>query len=236
MLLGACHARKLLASGNALPQAWTILGHCCWSLASDLSRGPPSLQGPWDIASELPWAQAAACYRRALELNAGNIAALRSLARLYDIRRLHQARAALAASGKPLDKMILDLEAVGPGVSWTDVEERALALLHLGAPREARNLLERAANPTSAALRQCRIADTHLVAFDLEDAVRVYRQALAEDRSLGSSWFGVCVSLLHQGRPAEALKASRGAWCALTRPQRDMMENVQSMLSRFASN
>ncbi len=149
---------------------------------------------------------------------------------------MNQARAAIAASGKPLAEMIVVLEAIGPGVPWTQVEQRALALLNLGAPIEARRLYEQAANPPSAALRHCRIADTHLVAFALEDAEHVYRQALGEDRSLGSGWFGLCVSLLHQGRPAEALKACRGALaCTLTEPQREAMEKIRFLLARMFS-
>ena len=84
LILGACHARRVVAAGGHSPQAWTILGHCCWSLAPDLSQGPPDLEDPWDPATGLSWSQAAACYRRALEQSARNVPALLSLATLRD--------------------------------------------------------------------------------------------------------------------------------------------------------
>ena len=249
LILGACHARRVLAAGGHSPQAWTILGHCCWSLAPDLSQGPPDLEDPWDPATGLSWSQAAACYRRALEQSARNVPALLSLARIYEIRRMNQAHAAVAASVRsitnqgparavrPLSELISALEATGAEIPWNETEWRALALLNLGAPTQARRLYERASDPPSAALQHCRIADTHLAAFALEDAERAYRQSLAQNRSLGSGWFGLCLTLLHQGHPAEALEASRSALtCTLTEPQRGTLEKLQILLARFASD
>jgi len=177
LLLGARHARRVLAAGGHSPQAWTILGHCCWSLAPDLGQGPPKLEGPWDPATGLSWSQAAACYRRALEQSARNVPALLSLARIY----------------------------------------------------------ERASDPPSAAIQHCRVADTYLAAFALEDAEHAYRQSLAQDRSLGSGWLGLCLTLLHQGHPAKALEACRNALtCTLTGPQRGTLEKLQALLASFA--
>ncbi len=148
MILGACHARRVLAAGGHSPQAWTILGHCCWSLAPDLSQGPPDLEDPWDPATGLSWSQAAACYGRALEQSARNVPALLSLARIYEIRRMNQAHAAVAASVRsitnqgparavrPLSELISALEATGAEIPWNETEWRALALLNLGAPTQ----------------------------------------------------------------------------------------------------
>src|SRR5208337_4334283 len=123
----------------------SLLGHCCWSLAPDLSQGPPNLQDPWDPATGLSWSQAAACYRRALEESARNVPALLSLARIYEIRRMNQAHAAVAASVRAItnqgparavrsqSELISAVEATGAEIPWNEAEWRALALLNLGA-------------------------------------------------------------------------------------------------------
>ena len=160
LLLGMRHARVLLESGQESPQAWTILGHCSWSLAPDLHNGPPDRLAAWDLATGLSWAQAAFCYRQALKQSSHNAPALLSLARLFEIRRMAQAQGAVAASvraitNRPvtggvqsLDELTRAFEATGVNLTWDEAEKRAVALLNLGAPVEARRLYERRPRPS----------------------------------------------------------------------------------------
>ncbi|HKM52394.1 MAG TPA: tetratricopeptide repeat protein [Isosphaeraceae bacterium] len=247
LLLGMRHARVLLESGQESPQAWTILGHCTWSLAPDLHNGPPDRLAAWDLATGLSWAQAAFCYRQALKQSSHNAPALLSLARLFEIRRMAQAQAAVAASVRAitnrqvtggvqsLDELTRALDATGVNLTWDEAEKRAVALLNLGAPVEARQLYERAIDPPSSALRHCRIADACLAAFLLQDSERAYRASMAEDGAAGQSWFGLYLTMLVQGRPSEALQAYRAALrCTLSTPQRSTLERLEPLLARYS--
>jgi hypothetical protein len=246
-LLGMRDARRLLDSGHESAQVWTILGHCSWSLAPDLLRGPPDRLAAWDAARGLSWAQAAYCYRQALKLSPRSAPALLSLARLFEIRRMAQAQAAVAASvraitnrevrGKvqTLDELTRALEGSGMSFTWDEAEKRAVALLNLGAPHEARKLYERAFDPPSSALRQCRIADACLAALLLEDGERAYRRCLVEDKVFGAGWFGLCLTFVRQGRVQNALTACRsGLLAQLTEPQRNVLQRLEPWLARNA--
>ena len=89
-----------------------------------------------------------------------------------------QAQAAVAASVRAitnrevtgdvqsLDELTRALDATGVNLTWDEAEKRAVALLNLGAPVEARRLYERAPSTlASSALRHCRIADACLAAL-----------------------------------------------------------------------
>ena len=59
----------------------------------DLTTPPSGPDGPWDPARRLLLAQATYCYRRALELDPGEVGALISLHDSFKARRMHDARA-----------------------------------------------------------------------------------------------------------------------------------------------
>ena len=55
---------------------------------------------------------------------------------------------------------------------------------------------------------------------------------MAEDGAAGQSWFGLCLTMLVQGRPSEALQACRAALGrALSTPQRSTLEKMEPLLA-----
>ena len=182
LLLGSRLAKESMKSqpGSATP--WTVLGHCCWSLAPDLSARPPGLDDPWELAESLSWAQTTFCYRRALERAPDNIPALLSMAGLFEVRRMTGAKRAVAdrirairgqaldSGSRTLEQITAEAEGTAQVLSWTEAERRGTAVLNLGDPDRARRIWEHAENPPSPAIRLARIADTHLTALEFETA------------------------------------------------------------------
>jgi hypothetical protein len=64
------------------PDNWALLGHCHWRLLPTL-RPPPSSVADWGTTTSLPWAQAAYCFRRALEIAPDDFRALDGLYSLF---------------------------------------------------------------------------------------------------------------------------------------------------------
>ncbi len=234
LLLGASHARKAVSALGRSAQAWTILGHCAWGLTTDLSRGPPALDGPWEPAEGLSWVQATACYRKALKESPANLAARLSLARIYEVRGMNDAATASlrAIDNQRADELasflsqhVAALEAAGRALTWSEAEPRALALLNLGSPVQARTLFERATNPPSPALRTCRRAETYLAEWNLNEAEVAFQRALEQDATQGQAWYGLCLTRLHAGKRVELVDACHHALAgALTTAQRHDVE------------
>lgn len=245
LLLGMRRAFTSLEAASGRQRAWTVLGHCCWGLTPELAKGPPDRAAPWDPATSLTWVQATCCYRRAATESGGSLAALLSLARIFEVRRMTEARTAVARQIRVLNGdggdrgraivagPVSRLTGREDAVPWEQAERRAVMLLDWGQPAGARLVFEKALDCPSQAVRLCRIAETYLAALDLADAERVFKDSMTHDRNLGAGWFGLCMTLLYQSRKTEALEACRlGLACSLTLAQRTTLERVDRFLAK----
>jgi hypothetical protein len=174
---------------------WVILGHAALALAMEPGDGQAATSpgAGWDPALGLPWAQATAAYRSALARDSRDEPARASLAATLALRGLTDAPRAPAPRG--------------PALPWAVADRLAGHYLHLGRPEEARRTWLDAANPP-AALREARLADAALAAWDLDAAAAGYRRALATDPDLADAWVGLALAALEDGQAGVALDAA----------------------------
>jgi len=192
MLLASDRLRQAVAPGPgsgsdpATAGLWSLLGHCYWNMMPDLTVPLPGPEEAWDPARGLLPAQAAFCYRRAVELGRGSIGALNSLHNSYKARRMRDAERSVAAQMRFV-RAVADQAAV---------------------TEESRLKAEAAVQPFPA--WESREGLEHAIDALLEDgrAETVVRLlAEAEDRGVVPSWHAcdrVAAALMHLGRPAEA--------------------------------
>ena len=234
--------RASLARGPAdLAIRWRLLGLIHWDLAPDLTHAPPGPFDPWDPATGLSWARASYCFRRALEIKPEDVPTLRSLAECYAIRGMTDAKREIelllksntdaARPGTPM----IENHPSSAAVPWSTADRRAVNDLHLGDPTAAERAWREATPPPSPGLRLMRLASADLVVFDASAAMNHCRQALALEPRLGEAWYLLAIANLDSGNAEGALAACReGLKYELTPPQRDSLEGVDRLLSRYA--
>ncbi len=160
------------------------MGTGVWNMVPDLSIAPPGPAEPWDPARGLLPAQAAYCFRRALELNPAEAGALVSLYDLFKARGMHDARQTIV-------ELMLHLRRSGFAGSGTVPETAVAADL----PLPSWHGDEEFAQAIAALLGQGRP----------EAAVRLFQSALnSEIEPVWPAFDRVATALLHLGRPAEA--------------------------------
>jgi hypothetical protein len=255
MLLAGDRARHALASLPTDAHAWLVLGDALWSQAPDLSHRPPTPADSWDPARALTVAQATFAYRRALALDPERPSVLGTLRRAYEFRGIADAlepSTALPAwrTVSDLSDLVEDLirkgrissvaalsreaKVRGIAVPWEVVDRIALVHLHLGEPEAARRLWKDARDCPSPGLRWTRLAEADLAALDYPAAGMMFQAALEADRRRGDAWFGLALLHLQKGDATDTLVACReGLTCWLTQPQRDILENMQTLAARF---
>jgi hypothetical protein len=87
--------RDALALDRANVSHWSVLGDSCWNIASALGLTAPAPGELWEPARGLLPAQAAFCYRRALEINPRAVDAQRSLSQAFLALKLSDAQDSL---------------------------------------------------------------------------------------------------------------------------------------------
>ncbi len=246
IMLAAGHRfRQAIAVDRGNAAHWTLLGMSCWNMIADLRGPPPGPAEPWDIARGIFPAQASACFRRALELDATDQAASSSFLRSLEARGMREPARALfephelttdetnapSRTGPELAQRVSGLlqegrfEAVFPtlvaaerqGITpdWATSDRVATTLLHLGRSADARRVWERAAAPPSQAVLLSRIATAALASQDFAAAKEGFESALKLDSGLGEAWFGL--ALLH-AQLGEAQEAAAACEAGLRRP------------------
>jgi len=193
MLLAGDRLRQAVASAGprfgsdpAAAGLWLLLGHCSWNLMPDLTDPPAGPDEAWDPARGLLPAQAAFCYRRAVELDPGSIAALTSLHDSYKARRIRDAQRSVAARMRFVQTAANQTAATEPARAKAEAAEEPLPAW------ESREGLEHA-------------IDGLLENGRAETVVRLFAEA--EHRGVVPSWQAcdrTAAALLHLGRPAEA--------------------------------
>jgi tetratricopeptide (TPR) repeat protein len=205
MLAAFDRFRQAVAVEPAVASHWSALGTSCWNMPPDPSAPLLRPDEPWDLARGLLPAQATFCYRRALELDPGDISTLSALSLALEARAMNDARRtvasllerAQAAAGatdtdraRTLDGATLDMsiDQVGPRKAPMPDDDAREPLPSW----EGRDGLDRAITALLARGRP-------------EAAVRAF--ASAENQGVTPSWTTcdrVAAALLHLGRPAEA--------------------------------
>jgi tetratricopeptide (TPR) repeat protein len=134
-------------------------------------------------------------------------------------------------------ELVRQAEARGIALPWKLADRVAITHLHLGEPDEARRYWERAHAPPSPALRLARIAQAELALTDIEAAEKRFRAALGLDPRLGEAWFGLALLELQSGDADATLAACRaGLSCALTEPQREVLDKFKTLVERLATS
>jgi pentatricopeptide repeat protein len=167
---------------------WVLLGHCYWNMTPDLSTPPTGPDQPWDLARGLFLAQATYCYRRALEVDHRETAALIALHDSYKARRMADAQQSVTAQLRQSRPLV--------GAASTPATQR-----------DGRSPPVADALPTVGENRDelSRVIDSLLKHGRPEAAVRLYQDA--ERRGIAPPWEvrdTIAVALLHLGHPNEA--------------------------------
>ncbi len=194
MLLASDRLRQALAAGSesdlqtgATAGLWNLIGHCSWNMIPDLRVPPAGPDEPWDPARGLLMAQATSSYRRSLEINPSAASALASLHDSFKARRMLDAqRSAL-------------------------VHLRRFQLTHPGSSDDIRSAnLDDGSTPILASQSEPDLALAVNSLIDKgqpETAVRLFDDSVR--RGIAPSWTvcdRVAATLLHLGRPAEAIE------------------------------
>ena len=181
---------------------------------------------PWAAAPEAEPLRPSSVDRVPLPHGAG---ASEVLALFEDL--LHRGRALAAV------ELAREAEARGIALPWELADRIAVTHLQLGEPAEARRYWERAQAPPSHALRLARIAQAELASTDIEAAEKTFRAAIEVDHRLGEAWFGLALVELQLGDADATLAAChKGMTCALTEPQRVVLDKFKTIAERFASS
>ncbi len=208
LLLPACDRfRQATDSGRAGAGDWALLGEAIEGLIPDPPSASPSpgADDPWDPARWLLIDQATACYRRALELDPGEIRALFSLYRSFGARGMGDARASIATMMRQAWAAAVGGDAdadPGPDRDTTADPEPAEVGPPTGWEQDGSDGLARA---IAERIRRRRP----------ETAVRLWNQA--EGRGIAAPWAArdrVAMALIDLGRPVEA----RGVWLGAADP------------------
>lgn len=120
---------------------------------------------------------------------------------------LREGRAATAAD-------YLERAAPAASRSWEEADRIAVLRLHLGEPARARAAWENHPSPPRPAVRDARVAVTHMVEGSTEPARRAFLAALAAEPDLFEARYGLAVLEQDLGRAADALAAARRAVAA----------------------
>lgn len=113
--------------------------------------------------------------------------------------------------------------------TWEETDRIATFRLHLGEPARARALWQGMAAPPKPALREARVALTHLVEGSFEAARESFRAAISIDPNLFEAYYGLAVLEQDSGRAAEALEAGRKA--AILAPNDISRSAAQSLVA-----
>jgi hypothetical protein len=222
-------ARSAIAESAKAPGTWVALGHAALSLAGDPGPVAGNTGSGWDLAADLPWAQARSAYREALALDPTDASTLRTLAASFALRGADQA----FEQGVAVERW----RGQGRPLPWADAERVAGALLHLGLPREARRIWLEAGACPSESIRAARVADADLVAWAFVAADAGYRRALDLDPGLADAWLGLAISALEQGHAAAAVEAARAVLnsSAEVEPRRRaLLEEIETLCAPYA--
>ncbi|MHB1558853.1 MAG: hypothetical protein ACYC61_15480, partial [Isosphaeraceae bacterium] len=257
LLLAACRRLGVIPTDLAPPnaEALSLLGEALEALAIELSSGqspgaswPPGPDEPWDPARSLLIAQATAVYRRALEIDPGEIRALFALYRSFGARGMPGPREEIAAmmrrawaaavgrnveteTGSPPDAIAGRRTAGVPPASPFAWDRTATEFLHAGRPAEARDAVKSAAGIPSMARQLARSAAVSHAARDFAIARDEYRAAVQKDPGLAEAWVGLALLHVQIGETDEAAAACRGARrCQLTPAQSAALRVFERLL------
>ncbi len=109
---------------------------------------------------------------------------------------------------------------------WDVADRLATLRLHLGEPARARTLWMQTA-PKDPALRPARVALTHLIEGNFDEARKAYAEAVKADPKLFEAHYGLAVLEQDDGRAAEALAEARRA--IETAPDASAQDAVQKI-------
>ncbi len=233
VLLAGDHLRRAIVLEPAAADPWIPLGIACWNMVADPTAFPPRLVEPWDPARGLLPAQAAFCFRRALELNPEETEAAQLLDQVLRDQGMSDTERALKI---PRQHGSAEADGRGNRPDWPACDRAAATLLHLGHPAEARRVWAGAADPPAPALRLARLAAADLATLDFAAAERTYRAALKLDPGLGEAWFGLAVLHTERGDAAAVLTAARqGLKQPLTPAQDALLRDLEALAAPYAA-
>jgi tetratricopeptide (TPR) repeat protein len=186
--------RDALAQDPVNVSHWSLLGDSYWNMVGALRLTAPLPGDNWEPVRGLLPAQAAFCYRRALELNPSEPNAQRALSNAFEALRLSDAKRSSHAPmqrARPIDRVNNTSEATGATDPWPPqhpFEDEPM----IGWESDGADGLSRA---VFALLRDGRA----------ESAARLFAEA--ENRGIRAAWTTsdrVATALLLLGRPADA--------------------------------
>jgi tetratricopeptide (TPR) repeat protein len=120
--------------------------------------------------------------------------------------------------------------------SWEEADRIATLRLHLGQSARARDIWVRATPPTNPAVRDARVAITHLVEGDFETSRRLLHSAISADPTLFEAHFVLAVLEQDAGRAVESLAAARKARSlALGDVSRDAVSQILKQVTPYAT-
>jgi tetratricopeptide (TPR) repeat protein len=234
-LLGACHASllpELRGAPASATDAWdptTGLGWAqatyCFRRARELNPDDPrSLQALYRSFAlrQMTDAQLAAGQRlREMgQLSATQTVEIERLARLRGPARprsgsLSNLLAGLLDSYRPQEAVRVAEEAIAEDQAdwdWVVADRVAGACMHLGRPKLARRVWQRAKNPPSEAMYQTRLADSFWVERDFDAAIRHYEAARRCDPRLIEPCLSLAWLYTERGNADAALDACRDSF------------------------
>jgi tetratricopeptide (TPR) repeat protein len=94
---------------------------------------------------------------------------------------------------------------------WATADQLATLLLHLGRPAEAREAWATAPEAPREGLKTARMAAAAYAGDDLDEAARLYKEAVAAAPDLMEAWYGRAMVELDAGREATSREAARKA-------------------------
>jgi tetratricopeptide (TPR) repeat protein len=220
-LLVCDRVHDALALDPANVSHWCLLGHSCWNMVGALRLTAPVPGGFWEPVRGLLPAQAAFCYRRALEINPGEPDALRPLSQAFQALRLSDAQRSLDSPvdrARHLDRVTSGSDEIGA----TD-QRRPRRQVQDEPPT-----LWRGDGPDGLS----RVVSSLLQEGRAEAATRLFAEA--ENRGVRAGWATcdrVATTLLHLGRPAEA----RRIWESTTDPPSPALRLAHIAASELAA-
>jgi tetratricopeptide (TPR) repeat protein len=193
-LLTCDRFRQAIALDPTIAEYWTSLGICCWNMVPSPLDSPPGPSAPWDIATGLLPAQAAFCFRRALELDPAQIVTLMPLYHAFDGRGMIDAQQRMG--------VLIDRASVAASLDGSSRFKAGVIQSNAELDREAKSLAQRNQGERDGL--------AHTVGELLEQgypeaAVRLFTET--QSRGIAADWptsDRVATTLLHLGRPAEA--------------------------------